>query len=408
MGILPEQQRRRIRPRDVLGEAWRATRGRASRTLLTAAGVALGISAAVATIGVSTSAGSALSDRFNALEATLVTVKFPAGGRAESSTHPPGDVAELGRQIHGVRSLGFMATSNASVAFSRLQDTPASEVVQGLNLVAAQSSVPEVLASTLIEGREFDVGVESRHDRAAIIDSVAARTLGISTLAGEGQVIYIGGIAHLLVGIIAAQDAQLTGAVIVPYWEVEDPALHTAEFRPTQLVARTSLGAATQVGEELPLALSPGNPDGPQALVPPTLDSLKQSVQSDTRSLFLGLAAVSLLVGALGVGNTMTLLVSERRAEIGLRRALGAGRTAIAGQFLLESAMIGGVGGVLGTLLGFDLTVAVCLSKGWLIVVEPLTLVVGPLLGLLVGSVAGARPAIRATAIEPASSLRGL
>jgi putative ABC transport system permease protein len=160
------------------------------------------------------------------------------------------------------------------------------------------------------------------------------------------------------------------------------------------------------VAEEARVAIRPTGPADLVAVVPPALDSFRRSVETQTQGLFLGLAGVSLIMGALGVFNTTWMSVMERTAEIGLRRAVGASRRAVGAQFLCEAAVLGLAGGVIGTLVAVDVTAVVALLQNWLVVLPPGLVLVGPGLGLLLGVTAGWYPAWRAGKIAPATTLR--
>lgn len=127
---------------------------------------------------------------------------------------------------------------------------------------------------------------------------------------------------------------------------------------------------------------------------------------SDLSGLFLVLAGVSLVIGAAGIANTMVIAVLERVPEIGLRRALGARRRHVAAQFLAESAAVGGIGGLVGTGAGVGCVVLVAIAQTWTPILEPAAVFPAPLLGIVIGLVAGTYPAIRAARIEPADAVR--
>jgi putative ABC transport system permease protein len=220
--------------------------------------------------------------------------------------------------------------------------------------------------------------------------------------------VFMDGRAHLVVGVYQAPpgEARLTRAIVVPYSEC------TAEPRPAWLtgaeaVFRTRIGAADQVGAEAPFALYPRDPQALVVAVPPELRTFRRGVERQTQALFIGLAAVSLLIGAIGIGNTTYVAVLERRGEIGLRRAVGASRSAVGAQFLVESGLSGVLGGMVGVVLGIDITAVTCLLKDWTVVFSPWLLAAGPLLGLVVGMLAGLYPAIAAARLAPVDALRG-
>lgn len=158
--------------------------------------------------------------------------------------------------------------------------------------------------------------------------------------------------------------------------------------------------------DEAPLALDPAHPDRFKSVPPPDPKTLRTTVGADLNQLFLLLAAVCLVIGAVGIANTTLVAVLERTGEIGLRRALGARGRHITGQFLAESAALGVLGGLVGTAAGALTVVSVAVARQWTPVVHPATLVAAPLIGLMTGLLAGAYPAWRASRVEPAEALR--
>ncbi|MFC7530255.1 ABC transporter permease [Actinoplanes sp. GCM10030250] len=382
---------------DVLLQAWHAVAGRRTRSVLTAAGIGLGIAATVATIGISGAAGDAISARFDAVRATALTATY-----TDARQRPRPAVAESIRRLNGVREAGLLCPADQEASLSGVAS---GEAVERVNVIAAQPSALRALGVSIATGREHDEGHESRGDRVALLDTVAAEALHLTRLDGS-PVVFLDGQAYPVIGVFEAPEAhpELTNAAVLPYracsegWQV---------FGPAAAQVRTDLGAADQVGASLRVALRPEKPDGVEVAIPADLRSFRTGVEEETRALFLGLAVVSLVIGALGVSNTTLVSVMERRPEIGLRRAVGAGRMAIAGQFLVESAVLGVAGGIAGTVIGLDVTAVVCLVKDWLVMPDPLLLVAGPAGGLLVGMLAGVYPAISAARVLPARTLRG-
>lgn len=165
------------------------------------------------------------------------------------------------------------------------------------------------------------------------------------------------------------------------------------------------VGAASVVGQQVPYALRPEAMDSLKVSTPPDPRQLQERVGGDLGALFLGLAGITLLVGAFGIANSTTVSVMERVPEVGLRRALGARPVHIAAQFVGESSVLGLIGGLIGTPVGIGVVVAVCAIRQWTAVM-PSWLLVTPLVGLFTGLIAGIYPAMRAARVEPVTALQ--
>ncbi|MEV4664310.1 ABC transporter permease [Micromonospora echinofusca] len=387
-----------------MAQALQAMGGRRGRAALTALGVAFGICAAVATLGITASASQAVTAKFDEFTATEVKVKYPMLGSGGHLPRP--EVAQRLRvaELNGVRHAGLMvkAEGHPTVSNIRRDDAPWDEAT----VLAAQEDGLTAAGATILHGRMYDTGHESRHDRVAVLDAVAATRLFGEAGSGPGALVYIADVPYAVLGVYRAPpgNAGMTGAVVLPYWTATaQPGLR---FPDSEMIIRTQLGAADQVAREVPFAIAPQAPDDLAVLVPPDLRSLRAGVERETQALFLGLALVSLVIGALGVSNVSYVSVLERRAEIGLRRAVGASRRAIAAQFCLETAGLGLIGGVVGTIAGVHVTAATSLMKSWLVILDPMVLGGGPVVGMATGLVAGVYPAIAAARVQPAEALR--
>ncbi|WP_196278990.1 ABC transporter permease [Catellatospora vulcania] len=372
--------------------------------MLTALGVAFGICAAVATLGITASAAQAVNAKFDELTATEVRVRFPVLDSSARVARPEVDQRLRVTELNGVRDAGLVAQADGHPAISNIRhdDAPWSEAT----VLAAQDGGLTAAGATMLSGRMFDVGHENRHDRVALVDSVAATRLFGEAGAGPGAMVFVADVPYVVLGVYQAPagNAGITGAVVLPYWAASgQPGLR---FSVSEMVVRTQLGAADQVARELPFVIAPQAPDDLAVLVPPDLRSLRAGVERETQALFLGLALVSLVIGALGVSNVSYVSVLERRAEIGLRRAVGASRRAVAAQFCLETAGLGLVGGVVGTIAGIHVTAATSLAKSWLVILDPMVLGGGPVVGMVTGLLAGVYPAIAASRVQPADALR--
>lgn len=395
-----EDRRRGTQVVGIAAEALSSLRGRSMRAWLTAAGIAMGIAATVATVGLSSTAQAAVSDKFDAAKATQVTASF-TDKLVNRDQFPTVEDSARVRSLNGVVDAGLICESANQRQLTRSEDN---EYSKQAPVLAVEPAAMDALGIKVTQGRAYDPGHGARGDAVIMIDEILARDMGITDVSGS-PLLFVDGTPHLVVGIYKAPKGETgyTRAAIVP---IEGCLQKNTEFGVPQAKIRTELGAADQVGDESGVALWPQAPDMIKVSVPPDLSSFREGVEGDIQSLLLGLAAVSLVIGAVSVSNTALVSVMERRSEIGLRRAIGASRKAIAGQFVCESTLIGVAGGIVGTVLGVNVTAIVSLARDWQVAFDPLLLGAGPIIGALVGVVAGVYPAWRASRVAPAVTLR--
>jgi putative ABC transport system permease protein len=208
-----------------------------------------------------------------------------------------------------------------------------------------------------------------------------------------------------VVGILATTplSPDVDRSVLVG-WESARTRLHF-DGHPTVLYVRSREPAIEAVRAVLPATIYPEQPGEVQVTRPSDALAAKRATENTFAALFLGLAAVALLVGGIGVANTMVISVLARRSEIGLRRALGANRGQIRGQFLTESVALAALGGAAGTVLGLLATAGYAAYHGWPIVVPLPSLLAGLGGAVLVGVVAGVYPSVRAARLTPTEAL---
>jgi macrolide transport system ATP-binding/permease protein len=398
----------RLPPRDLLREAAAGLLARPGRVALTVLGTVIGVGALVATIGLSKTAGNQIVGRFSEVAATdVVVTPVPGalGGNAASEAIPWDAETRL-RRLNGVAEAGTLsdvAVRGALVRSVPINDPLGQTDVQ-LPVKAASPGLWRAVRAQLTAGRFPDAGHSARADRTAVLGMNAARRLGITNV-DQQPAIFIGDRLYQVSGLVASVERQpaLIGSVTIPNGTAR------REFglaAPASVQVETDIGAVEVVARQAPKALSPTDPALLRVAAPPDPKTLRAGVENDLNALFLLLGGVSLLVGALGIANVTLVSVLERVGEIGLRRALGAARRHIAAQFLVESAVMGLLGGIVGASLGILVVVAVSASRTWTPVLDPWVPLAAPLAGALIGLLSGAYPSLRAAVMEPVDALR--
>lgn len=399
--------RSRLRPRDLFGEALAGVLQRPARSILTMLGTVLGIGAFIAIVGLSATAGGQIDKRFTALAATSVTVEDVGGaddGSQRTLSFPADSSARIGR-LNGVVDGGIFW--QLPVQSPRITGAPTlSGGGSGLTLYAAEPGALSAMRPHLTSGRVFDGVHQTRGDRVAILGRAAAERLGIRRL-DAFPAVYINDIPYTVIGVFddLEREPELLLSIIIPAstaLTVYGPPVD----QPAKMIIETRLGAAQVVAGQVAVALRPDAPERFKVIAPPDPKTLRHNVTGDFDALFLLLAALSLVVGAVGIANTTLVAVMERTGEIGLRRSLGARPRHIAAQFLVESACLGSFGGLIGSSLGVLVVLAVALIRQWTAVLPPWAAIAAPLVGALVGILAGLYPALRAAKIEPVEALR--
>ncbi|MFF4431556.1 ABC transporter permease [Streptomyces sp. NPDC001513] len=414
---LPRRRNRLIPPSrfaaaDLLSESLAGVLQRPARSALTALGTILGVGTFVAILGLTATTSSQIDARFNELTATEVNVEDTAGaGDATSgvitpNAFPPDADLRVGA-LNGVKAAGVywpVALHGASVRSAPPGvDAPA----QQMQVVAASPGVLEAAGTRLKTGRTFDRFAGDRGEQVAVIGEGMASRLGITTLE-TSPAVFIEGQPFTVIGIVDDVDrkADLLLSVVIPSSAAEKIWGGPGSGNRAKMLVSTELGAATQVAGEAALALRPDHPEYLKVIPPPDPKALRGSVTSDLNQLFLLLATICLVIGAVGIANTTLVAVLERTGEIGLRRALGARGRHVTVQFLAESGALGTLGGLVGTSLGTMTVVGVAVARDWTPVIHLETVAAAPAIGLVTGLLAGLYPAWRAASIQPAEALR--
>ncbi|MCU1406427.1 MAG: hypothetical protein JWQ43_2730 [Glaciihabitans sp.] len=404
-------RRDRFNVQDLLVEASYGIGARPGRLVMTTLGTVLGIASLVVTIGFAQTAAGQISSQFDAVSATQIVIE---PGTARTSN---GDNAATGRlpwdadarvaRLAGVEGSGLIAdvALDDQVVTSVPVNDPSAPETLGPPVVATSAGLLEAVRGSVDTGRYFDSGHDSRGDRVAVLGERAAEALGINRVDRQPS-IFIGESSYTVIGIVSGMERRpdLLDSVILPMGTARSDFDVAA---PGELQVRITVGAGSVVATQAPIALDPNAPENFTVQAPSTGSALQDDIQADVNVVFLILGAIALLAGGLGIANVTLLSVMERVGEIGLRRALGATRRNIAQQFMVESVVIGLLGGLIGSALGVLAIVVVSVLQGWTPILDPAVAISAALLGAVVGLAAGAYPALRASAIEPIVALRG-
>ncbi|MCJ0868675.1 ABC transporter permease [Streptomyces sp. AP-93] len=400
----------RFTARDNVSEAFAGILQRPARSALTALGTVLGVGTFVAVLGLTATTSSQIDARFNLLTATEVTIEDIAQEKNNfAGPGFPADADERVGRLGGVQHAGVFYTVRLDDTDGGVRSAPVGGTTgEGDNtgVIAASPGALQAAAPTMAQGRLYDEYHSSTKQRVAVLGSSVAARLGITTL-DTRPAVFIGSEPFAVIGIIndVKRKSDLLLTVTIPRTTAEE-IWGPPESSGTTMLIATDIGAAQQVAQLAPTALRPDHPEYLKAVPPPDPRTLRSGVTSDLQQLFLILAGICLVIGAVGIANTTLVAVLERTGEIGLRRALGARGRHITTQFLAESGALGALGGLVGTSLGTLTVVSIAVIRDWTPVIHPATVATAPLLGLLTGVLAGLYPAWRAARIEPAEALR--
>ncbi|GGM15959.1 ABC transporter permease [Dactylosporangium sucinum] len=381
---------------DVVRVGGSGLRARPLRVVLSALGIAIGIAAMVAVVGISTSSRAQLDRELAALGTNLLTAG-PGKSFFGDDAHLPSSAEAMVARIGPVTSVSATGQVKPARVY-RTDRIPAAES-GGIAVLAARPDLPATVGATVRAGTWLTAPTYP----TVVLGSRAATLLGLQD--GLGLSVWLGGHWFTVVGIldpVPLAPALDTAALIG--WPAAEQVLGFDGYA-TTIYARARDDAVTAVADVLAATANPSAPNEVQVSRPSDALAAREATDAAFTGLLLGLGAVALLVGGVGVANTMVISVLERRAEIGLRRSLGATRGQIRLQFLTESLLLSTLGGVAGAALGTLVTLAYAAWRDWLFAVPPWALLGAVLATLLIGGLAGLYPAVRAARLSPTVAL---
>jgi putative ABC transport system permease protein len=399
-----DSQRSALRPADLLRTATVGLRARKLRAMLSGLAVAVGIAAVVSVLGITRSSESALLAEIDLTGTNMLTV---ANGQDLS-----GQEVELPEQASGMigRTQGVqqVAPTAALSGYSIYRtDKMPGYASNGLGLRACDQRLPAATGATMRQGT-FLTAATARYP-VVVLGYQAAVALGVTKPGARIWVAGSGGITGTWMTVSGILNPvplapEIDTSVLVGFGAAAQ--LFGYDGHPSRIYVRSVTDQTAQTAALLAPAAWPDHPDQVQVSRPSDALTARIAVQNSGTTLFVGLGAIAILAGGLGIANVMVISVLERRPEIGLRRSLGARRGHIGAQFLTEAVLVSAAGGVTGTVIGSAVTLGVAANRHWAAAIPASAVGGGLAVAVGVGALAGCYPALRAARLSPADALR--
>ncbi len=390
----------RLPAKELFGSALQGLRRHRLRAALSALGIAIGIGAMVAVVSVSASAQANLLAEIDALGTNLLTVRPGQTFSGESEVLPATAVPMIEHVRDVEDAVAVYQVPEATVYRTPLVPT---QETGGIAVDAAGEDLPAVLQTHVSSGR-FLEAVAARYPEV-VLGSEAASALQITRVGGH-VLVFIDGTWFTVIGVLGPVllDPTLDSTVFISLPVAER--LFGVGATPSAIYVRANVADVQRVAGLLAPTAAPQSPEGVVVARPAEALEARAVAKGQFTTLLLGLGAVALLVGAIGIANIMVISVLERRGEIGLRRALGARRRHIGAQFLVEASLLAVLGGLGGLLLGAGGSWVYATIKAEPFVIPTYALLAAPAVGLVIGAFAGLYPASRAARLSPTEALR--
>ncbi|MEU1468374.1 ABC transporter permease [Streptomyces sp. NPDC005761] len=389
----------RLRPADLVRLGSTGLRTRPLRVFLSALGIAIGVAAMVSVVGISSSSRAEVDRRLDSLGTNLLRVAPGKDAEGQQVPLPEQAVPMIGR-IGPVEDVAATGTVPDAAVY-RNEFIPVGRT-GSVAVAAADSGLLPAVGGTVRSGRWLSAATEEYP--AVVLGAKAAQRLDVYT---PGTRLWLGGTWFSLVGVLdpVPLAPELDSSALVGHRAARSYLRY--DGRPTTVYVRAGEDRVSAVRDVLAATANPQQYSGVLVSRPSDALAAREATQSALTGLLLGLGGVALLVGGVGVGNTMVVSVLERRPEIGLRRSLGATSGQIRGQFVAESLLLSALGGLAGTVLGTAITAGYAAVRDWPTEVPVWATAAGIATTLVIGALAGLYPAVRAGRLAPTEALAG-